>query len=386
MRQIRQQQRSQQQAPRDPASDPFAEAATQSLATITHGPYLEQVPIAGLTLGQVRRRFRDRFNLPEDGLAMVDGNQVEEDTLILAGQLVTFMHRANAKGVSRASAFELAIEDDDVVVRSPEGDLSRAQLAQVIPDLMPRRLGCAILPDGVKLVREFDKGAIVVHQTAPRLHNLSWIAADSEADYGPKTTYRRVRVALPYLIVFAIYRIARNGKLQLSGANEAFFTNKPLDSMEDPLCYPALLNVSKMGTNEDAKPLAWICTQYLDRRFEMIVDEGVRIRTGFCELLRHMLEDGFNLSSEHNEGASWFGETARAGVDERLASIEAWQDATLKDPLFALEVPWLPTGLTLGGVLDRTATYMKLDRSNKLGSADVARVVVNRAGRQSDED
>ena len=82
-------------------ADPFAESGEDGLATIAHGPYLESVPIAGLTVAQIRRRFRDRYNIPEDGQGELDGRPVDDDTVIAAGQVLTFMHRANSKGVRK---------------------------------------------------------------------------------------------------------------------------------------------------------------------------------------------------------------------------------------------------------------------------------------------
>ena len=98
MRQI-QQPRAQQSA--GPGGDPFdaSSANTAELAMITHGPYAEEIPIAGLTVGQVRRRFRDRYQIPQEGIGMLDGEEVAEDTVITAGQLLTFIHTVNKKGV-----------------------------------------------------------------------------------------------------------------------------------------------------------------------------------------------------------------------------------------------------------------------------------------------
>jgi hypothetical protein len=68
-------------------------------ATITHGPYAEQVPVAGMTVGMIRKKFSDRYNIPEDSLAMLDGEQVTDDSVVQEAQVLTFMHRANSKGL-----------------------------------------------------------------------------------------------------------------------------------------------------------------------------------------------------------------------------------------------------------------------------------------------
>ena len=73
----------------------------------------------------------------------------------------------------------------------------------------------------------------------------------------------------------------------------------------------------------------------------------------------------------------------KAGVDERLASIEAWEAATGVDPMFATEVNWLPTKLTLRQVMERMARYLKLDGPGTIGAADLARVVVHSSRKQA---
>ena len=46
-------------------------------------------------------------------------------------------------------------------------------------------------------------------------------------------------------------------------------------------------------------------------------------------------ETGFNYSSEHNEGNSWY--SASKVVDKRIQSMDAWEQATREDRLFALD-------------------------------------------------
>ena len=39
-------------------------------------------------------------------------------------------------------------------------------------------------------------------------------------------------------------------------------------------------------------------------------------------------------------------------IDKRVASIEAWQEESRKDPFFPLQVEWKPAGKTIGQVMD----------------------------------
>jgi hypothetical protein len=96
------------------------------------------------------------------------------------------------------------------------------------------------------------------------------------------------------------------------------------------------------------------------------------------------LETGFNLSSEHHELNSWFTETVAAGIDPRIASVESWQKASAEDPLFALEVPWLPSGHTLRSATARI-TAMGRTRRRASSADDLARIILHSQPQRSAE-
>jgi hypothetical protein len=256
-----------------------------------------------------------------------------------------------------------------------------AELVDRLRPPLPDTAG-AVLPDGVKLAAPFAGGFVLVHQTPPRVWQLRWITDESEAEFGPEATYRHVRIAMPYLIVVAVFEGSRRSAPGISHRNECFFSNRPLERerLDTPLCYPALLNCSKLPLNE-GKPLSWICTQHLPgfsgRR---VPDLNESIGSGLERLLRHLMESSFNRSSEHHEGASGFSASVEAGIDPRIADIDAWQAATEADPTFAVEVPWLPTGHTLGQIIDRIRTGRKRRATT---TADIARLVLGSARRKA---
>jgi hypothetical protein len=280
----------------------------------------------------------------------------------------------------------VTIEGEEVRAALPEGATASMKLAELFDRAAPNvpDSGNVILPDGVKCSLPMPNGCIVVHQTPPRVYNFRWIAAGSKAEFGAGTSYRQVRLALPYLIVLAIFERARGDVPRLSQRNECFFLNHPLDreGLATELCYPALLNCSKFPSGPE-HPLAWICTQNLPRR-ELARAPTLEqsLRAGLHALLRHLLESGFNRSSEHHELNSWFSESVAAGIDPRIASVEEWERATAADPLFVLEVPWLPTGLSLRAIADRIAAVAGR-RARRVETADdVARVIINANSRK----
>jgi hypothetical protein len=279
---------------------------------------------------------------------------------------------------------QVLIEGEDVIVVSPEGQRHTLPLASLWSLAVPPRpdsRGC-IHPTGVKHYAPFPGGLVAVHQTAPRVWSFKWLDPSSAAEFGEGATYREVRLALPYLIVLAVYE-GFGGPRQpvLSGWNECFFALAPLEQegLATPLYFPALLNCSRF--DDEDRPLSWICVQYLGKKPTVDLthpaglDRG--LRTGLSALLQHLLETGFNRSSEHHELNSWFTETVKARVDPRLANVETWERASAEDPLFALDVKWLPVEKTLGQVIERIAKSRGNGQAGLCSAADVARLVTN---------
>jgi hypothetical protein len=348
------------------------------LVTVAVGPYVERLPVGNGTVGEIRSRFRQRFDIDPRSQAVLDGNEVNDDTVVRTGQVLMFVHKSGEKGGSTLDSIE--IEGREVRAVSPEGKTAAMPLSEFFGKLMIRRPDAAgmIFPDGVKSVRSEGNITILAHETPPQVYNLKWIANDSPAPFGHGATYRNVRVALPYLITLLLFRGAGGGQgLNLGEFSECFFRTAPLETSEDELLYPALLNCSKF-TPPEGRPLSWICVQHLNlAAVNKEPSPARRMRAGFRALRHCLLETGFNYSSENHEGASWFSESRK--VDPRVNTIDAWQEATAKDPLFVLEVPWLKTGHSLGQIMDRI--FKNLGALNgaqsAVTSAALARLVFN---------
>jgi hypothetical protein len=77
----------------------FDDPQTSSqLVTVSSGPYLEQLPVGGMTAGEVRRRFADRFDIDPNAQAVLDGQPVDDQTCVRPGQALMFTRRAGEKG------------------------------------------------------------------------------------------------------------------------------------------------------------------------------------------------------------------------------------------------------------------------------------------------
>jgi len=76
----------------------FDDEEDPSLVTVAAGPYAERLPVSNATVRDIRARFRDRFDIDPRSQAVVDGNDVGDDTVVRAGQVIMFTHRAGEKG------------------------------------------------------------------------------------------------------------------------------------------------------------------------------------------------------------------------------------------------------------------------------------------------
>ena len=276
---------------------------------------------------------------------------------------------------------QVKIEGELATTSSPEGSTATMNVGELFAQLGgPATTRGTVLPDGIKAVIAHEPFTIWVHQVPPRIYNFKWIATGSPERYGNKARYRDVKIALPYLIVLAVFARGRDGGFHIGDRSECFFTTEPLESLDDPLLYPALLNCSKFGPPE-GKPLSWICTQKMDRSVcESVPDNNARMRLAFSMLMHCLLETGFNYSSEEHEANSWYSESS--SVDPRISTVEAWETTTQENPLFVLEVPWLPVGMSVGEVADRITHNARAPGNRVSSAADVARHMFNRGSIQ----
>jgi hypothetical protein len=355
-----------------------------------------------MSVGEIRRRFRDRFDLDPHSQAVLDGHDVGDDVVVRAGQALMFVRRAGEKGapaqltsdqltlmeqfMERVAArrrrpsldgSRVSIEGSEASATSPEGKTARMPLDALLSTLSPPATGTGetILPTGTRAVLNEGQITIWVHETAPAVHGLLWLAADSPAPYGPGAKYRTVRLALPYLVILCVFVPGPGGVPILSQTNECFFRTAPLKSLDDELHYPALLNCSKFDPHA-GRPLSWICTQHLPREvFRAIPHATERMVAGFTTLKHCLLETGFNYSSENHEASSWF--TESRGVDPRLTTVEAWEAASANDPLFVLDVPWLNTGHTVRQVAERIFQNNRGCNRRPATAGALARVIFN---------
>jgi hypothetical protein len=87
-----------------PFSDDFAEPGGTVTAdagggvSVVHGVYAHTLPLGGMTVRHARAELTERLNISPDAMAVVDGNEVNEDTVLVEGQVLNFVKHAGEKG------------------------------------------------------------------------------------------------------------------------------------------------------------------------------------------------------------------------------------------------------------------------------------------------
>ena len=70
-------------------------------AQVVHGAFDELLPVAGMTVAEIRRQFRDDLHLNPEAMALIDGAPVSgEDQVVGPGQHLLFIRRSGEKGVT----------------------------------------------------------------------------------------------------------------------------------------------------------------------------------------------------------------------------------------------------------------------------------------------
>lgn len=342
-----------------------------TMVSVSSGPYCEDLPVAGSSVGEVRRKFSDRFDIDDGSQAVVNGVNVKDDVVLQPGEALQFIKHAGEKGAAK-----VMIENEQANYRNPEGEVHSIPITHLAERMgPPMSTGRCVLPFGIRSVISQGNLTVWVWEKPPHIARLSWIRENSPSPYGPGTTYRNVRIGLPYLIILAVFARDSNGMPTLLCKDECFFRTEPLKSLDDKLFYPGLLNCSKFpGGRKSRAPLSWICTQYLKPTPKMhSKDPSDRFQAGFEAVRYCLLETSFNMSSEHHEGNSWYGESKK--IDARISTIERWEKETVKDPLFALDVPWIDTDHAVGQVADRMFGLHGSSASKVSTADDVARLI-----------
>ena len=238
------------------------------------------------------------------------------------------------------SEAEIEIVGESVTLRQGGKTSVAAALADVVREIagaVEHPPSCGILPKGVRVWRERGDAVAVAVEVEPHARSARWLADGSRAHYGYRARYEWRFLAFPYVVLLLVFR-----RCGLTGWQQLYYRRQPLEAGED-LLLPNLFNVAR-GYGQRC----WVCLVNLRdlSRLSWAAKIGAVVDHVFCA--------AFNRSSEVNEGNSYW--SAMRTIDPRVASTEAWEQATRENPRFPLEVAWQPAGTTvsaeLGAMLD----------------------------------
>lgn len=231
---------------------------------------------------------------------------------------------------------ELRISDSTVQVRSGRKKLAEVPVADFVravarasaqgPDV--------VVPRGVRVSRRVGDVLAVAVELPPAARRVHWIRDDSEKPFGKGASYRELQLAFPFVIVLLVLHRGR-----LTGHQQLYYRTAPLASADDPLLLPNMYNVAK-GYGQ----LCWLCLQHVEQQPEWSADQTI------SAAVDHVFSAAFNRSADVHEGNSYW-EMMR-DVDPRIASVDAWAEATREDRSFPLSVEWRPAETSVGAELD----------------------------------
>lgn len=192
-----------------------------------------------------------------------------------------------------------------------------------------------VIPDGVRFIRSRGQVTVLVMEDLPQVRTVKWLCDDSPRPFGPGAQYRTVRLAFPFVVIIVALRMGG-----LTGYQQCYYRTQRLRTLDDELLFPNLYNVAN-GYQQQC----WLCLANIRRDLTPLSwhDKVNTIHT-------HIWAAGFNQSSEVHEGMSYW--QKMRDVDDRVASLAAWEQATQGDPLFPLAVKWRSAECTVGDVVD----------------------------------
>ena len=254
----------------------------------------------------------------------------------------------------RAQAMQ--IEDERVVLVTPEGQRHVLELASLLEKANPSPPPDLVWPRGVRAVRMGRGGFTLAFEVPPGVRRMRWGVRPEARER--RFSYREVRLALPYVVIVTGVRFDSHGTFFFDGWTEAYFANEPLRSSAAPLHLAPLLNVVGRGDSDPSGGAVVCMGGFSHQSSSGAGDPSERLHRGLAAIIGHLLDSGWNEDFERTGRTSAFHDPRSKPADPRLATIDAWEEASVKDPTFVLEIPWVTTRRTLARALESVAEHI----------------------------
>ncbi len=199
-------------------------------------------------------------------------------------------------------------------------------------------------------------GLTLAYEAPPGVRRLRW-GVRSEASER-RFSYREVQLALPYVVIVTGVRIDARGTMTFDGWTEAYFANESLRSLTAPLCPAPLLNVVGRSEPHHSGGAVVCMSGFGHTSTPGDGEPSERLHRGLAAVLGYFFESGFNEDFERTGRISAFHDPHSKPADPRLATVEAWEEASAQDPSFVLQIPWLPIARTLSRSLEAVAEQL----------------------------
>jgi hypothetical protein len=82
----------------DDGDTAVAVATRAKRVDVIHGVYAHSLPLAGMTIKQARVELEERMNIAPEAVAVIDGREATEDTILNENQVLNFITPAGEKG------------------------------------------------------------------------------------------------------------------------------------------------------------------------------------------------------------------------------------------------------------------------------------------------
>ncbi len=179
-----------------------------------------------------------------------------------------------------------------------------------------------LLPPGARWALVRGPSLVIAVEHPPLVRWIGW----GEKALDEPGSYSYTSLAFPYAVHLLLFHRGSFEEMRL------YYRNGPLVAEEDPLYMPNLWNISSSES-----PLAK-CRVCLRGR---PVFDDLTVAGQAQAAIEFFWSAGFNLDIESNCFRR------AAALDNRIATLEAWEKATSADPLFPLSVQWEEAGVSL---------------------------------------
>ncbi len=312
----------------------------------------------------------------------------------------------NTLATSEPEGDEVRVIGDRVVVRTREGGGGEMPLAQLLGCIGgPPPPGPVCWPDGVRQVLYQWPMCVVILELSPAVRTVKWISDSSPVPWGAGCKFDVRRLSFPYVILFATIAFhpgvtgdGVKGGLRLTQRCEVYFRREPMKSLDDDsqVLFPTLYNASKYITHDGSfyaqgKNGSWLCSNKLSLKNHDHKPQNTRLRDSLTALVSFLWGSGFTKSdgtnnpaaAAGNEETSWFEYSVRRKIDRRMSTVQRWEEETEKDPMFILDVPFIPAvsadgkAMSVRRVAERILHEFNAPPPAIRSSEDIARLVLN---------